>query len=1445
MALQITRVALDAFAVTNRKDVYVFQDIQENAAESIFYLKIDESLCRVYDTVETEDSPIGYDRCDTRATEAETMSTASYHPSISVSEQVGQDPDRQSLAESLVDQPGKPRESLVLQLYGINRPSQSLLERLTHRIIFKLDDAALEIMCGLYARNQKLKLTPSDVQFLQTPGATPSRQLRILVPLWVREIHALFFYFLQSLSTLALKPKYASQETHIRFQVPQSVQNMCLSAGLPTELHQDLLFLYIRPHTQGRGMAVFSVSLADSSGRLVPPQPSEVSPHEGGWNPANLDLTLSVCAQGTEAVLEDDQESPHRGGGYQLKVDIWEKGNVGITDLSAKLHLCLKQALCDYILELYFLPQPIARIDEMLQLEDSPSATSPFVVLEPSPPEPSRRESLDSPRRTLFEKGEVRVPSSLGFLSQRSHESGGVLSPDTPVQGEPHRSHCDTVSVTTATDDVFRSLDASGKDDAAFDPPPEVASSTAGFEAASSAAGLTWQEKELNRRETEAMDAYQREAHHGRQGVLENTYSSLVPQHFAETCRLSSRSVAHYSFPLLGSYSSEVFLNETLSFCTVLCPDLTLSTFRLGSNGVYAHYIPQKTSRIRSSVEVEETKFVAVGRNLKQWDEARSPDVVEIRLTQPWIDAQAKQSLQMFHPLDSKKISKTVDCPLTSLAKDRPSFIPRQRLLLLSLSHKMAELWLYNLSEELVTQVRNRLDGLNKWQQTRVGFLHHLLAQKMGLFQHTRAQDLREWTTLAAKHCSSLQDTVILYRNPSPVSTASSQRQQRPQPIPALESLYQEAVPTGHTPHTMDPVYNHGHQVRESHAHFRRTYESRDLLGKVFTSWPNQSGAGAVPVEASLIRQLKRLARLLHFCSSRLLLRPPPAPPGHTPMPTQTAWFDGIRNETLSRYIQYLKTLNFEEITERASPQLQQRRSGGGSHTPTRLPQPAPPVSVLPQKFYKCMQRSWTHGIILVELTFVEERFDVKLLTLESSRLNGQKSLNPEAHSLFSCECARYKDLIHLHSFMHDFHLSVVLGMVSGEREIPEWLDLKAFLEQFTRENKHPPTFNRHRLERGQIKVPLPNVKPAQLYHHILAHSDVFNMHTLELGPAGTSTASSSTSSICLHIDVSPQSLGPTTSPQLSKLLQDAHESYSIHVVAMCEDANPHCLVLAFYLLLVNFRDKFPRLTRDRHSSSIVLAPLSSQYNILPSPDELAQQSSETELHLSVRKRRMKLGLDPHQRSVSSQLVVDGALIAEHMRSLQGHFEGVVKNALHHMRRDELWKRMLYGGHKTDPSKPAMMQASFEQLRCDEFRDLLRLVTICPLEKLDPQLSALRRQTKKWFRRLMSAMKIRFSESVRVYKTENENYFFTVVINPDWADMVVLAQSDRDGKSQGLYAVYRKPKEGSLVPQDQRPLTAHVEADRQHIENVVNFCCCYLWASMLDSTPPQPQLNLL
>ena len=61
------------------------------------------------------------------------------------------------------------------------------------------------------------------------------------------------------------------------------------------------------------GIAVFSVSLTTSEGELVPPGQCEIAPREGGWDPAILQRTHSVCAQGTEAVLEGVEEIPESG----------------------------------------------------------------------------------------------------------------------------------------------------------------------------------------------------------------------------------------------------------------------------------------------------------------------------------------------------------------------------------------------------------------------------------------------------------------------------------------------------------------------------------------------------------------------------------------------------------------------------------------------------------------------------------------------------------------------------------------------------------------------------------------------------------------------------------------------------------------------------------------------------------------------------------------------------------------------------------------------------------------------------------------------------------------------------------------------------------------------------------------------------------------------------
>ena len=76
--------------------------------QAVSKIRRGEKRCKYFSSPETVSS-------------TETLSTTSRHPSIS--EHVGSEVERRAPGECLFfDQPGKPRESLVLQLYGINKP---------------------------------------------------------------------------------------------------------------------------------------------------------------------------------------------------------------------------------------------------------------------------------------------------------------------------------------------------------------------------------------------------------------------------------------------------------------------------------------------------------------------------------------------------------------------------------------------------------------------------------------------------------------------------------------------------------------------------------------------------------------------------------------------------------------------------------------------------------------------------------------------------------------------------------------------------------------------------------------------------------------------------------------------------------------------------------------------------------------------------------------------------------------------------------------------------------------------------------------------------------------------------------------------------------------------------------------------------------------------------
>ena len=314
-----------------------------------------------------------------------------------------------------------------------------------------------------------------------------------------------------------------------------------------------------------------------------------------------------------------------------------------------------------------------------------------------------------------------------------------------------------------------------------------------------------------------------------------------------------------------------------------------------------------------------------------------------------------------------------------------------------------------------------------------------------------------------------------------------------------LESFYQECPPLAPPQQTADIVYNHGQQFRECHANHRRQAESQDLLGRVFTSWQSRVSDSSGPVNSATISALKRMSRLLHYCTAPLLITQcvsSPSSPTHSgksvasPARSRTgsveggggglmsAWIEKIKEEVLQVYIDYLGTLGFQAIKERttAATSIHGRHQRQGSRTSQSSGRSTPHTQPASQaqsssslRLYKCLQRSWQGGIMLIELLFQADQFMVKLYTLERSRLGNQGSIRPEIQGLFSAECARFKDFIHVHSFMYDFHLRFLLDLLNQTRQLPKGLaiDVRKYMEFIYKHNKPIPSFVRNLFSKG------------------------------------------------------------------------------------------------------------------------------------------------------------------------------------------------------------------------------------------------------------------------------------------------------------------------------------------------------------------------------------------
>ena len=200
---------------------------------------------------------------------------------------------------------------------------------------------------------------------------------------------------------------------------------------------------------------------------------------------------------------------------------------------------------------------------------------------------------------------------------------------------------------------------------------------------------LAWHHKEKLRRKHEAKETVMKEAYFGNSGILEPVYQSPIPCHLERAHTLGSPTVTQLSFSLLGSYSAQTFLSQAMAEIQERCPDITLNAFKRvqEETPLYIHYVPDKDlTRVSQAVpELANLRYIVIGRNLQQWEECCNPTLPEFRATPVSLDPQTKQPLQLFQSLHSKKVVRNVEPPLQLSAIGKNVFIPRQRLVVMTI----------------------------------------------------------------------------------------------------------------------------------------------------------------------------------------------------------------------------------------------------------------------------------------------------------------------------------------------------------------------------------------------------------------------------------------------------------------------------------------------------------------------------------------------------------------------------------------------------------------------------------------------------------------------------------------------------------------------------------------------------------------------------------------
>ncbi|XP_067997638.1 KICSTOR complex protein SZT2 isoform X2 [Melanerpes formicivorus] len=1461
-AIQALRSVLNAFSVVNRKNMFVYQ---ERATKSVFYLRLTETTYsgKVWEA-ESVPSPTSRSLALTRSQEPiytedlmgsrSSLDTASCR-SVDSARPVGQ-----------VDR------HIQLMVHGVAPAGPEITDELVKVLRRRLDEATLDIITVMLVRN--CKLTPADVEFIQPPGTPPTEVLQFaLPPSALPWLHAVAYYLRQNLLIFLHTPKYTDSNVEHHFK-----HYFNHNGSIPD---QDL-YLYNKPGGQGtggKGIACIALTFVDEHG-----SPTSL-PHVERPDPLKLRSSSPVIGllrdTDFESLTAVSRHQPEAGSLHSepcvlVRLDIWEKGNISLLQLSEKLRGALRHALCDAVMEFLVLPAPLCM--------ESPCPLGPADLEELSSAGGLRRTMSETKGLALATGGTGRsCPPPLHFTSAPSPGSG---EPVTPTSKLGRRSFWDMLSKAESSE-----LGSPKTTDDIVLERPEEARTRRRHKTESVKQHLSQDRATVTAELEQAQRRRACQLEEGDVGTMHPLFNQTCQQWMAFMNNLGCPSVQQCSAEIVSRFLLSSILVEVVSLVTALASDTTVKVFeRVGYHQDTA-FLPYKPGQSGSPRPGAVRHFILLGRNFQQWRCSTE---------------QVHKGLQRFEAMEFTSAERGSDASLAGR-----DLAPRQRFLFLEIIDKKLTLYTYNWSPDLGANLNCSLTRLLQWQNARSHIVHCLLSQKLGLFHHHCFMDT-PWHEDSKQEPNPFLNSTLevdaLIRSASPPPSKEQGRLSssarglpslhfHPDVVPFDEALRDvtavKRIPHGPDPGPFDPVSRHGAQFLEIKSMERKELEKQMKIENLFVTWQQRSAQSNMPISLADLETLKQSSRLVHYCATPLLFDPvfrqqiqtdqqgkaegkkrhrsndstaSGRDRSHSCDSTESLpckgkeepWLQEMCNAFLQQYIQYLQSMGFILVQVRPpSPTTRSSTSriralasmgveGRGSFSYTKPKAEGSPKSTSPAVATYHLQRALPGGIVLMELAFQGYYFCVKQYALECSRIPMGQSVNSQLSMLFTEECDKVRDLMHVHSFSYDFHLRIVHQYLLGSHmTLRQGYHLTSFLEDFIAHHTDIPKFGRNHVFQGTLALPTNMITAHQLYNYIADHANTYHMKPLRMARPATSSDSKKGTPGTEQNEYALVSIWNSSGSYKDSEGLRHHDDFDVSLL-VCHSAAPfeeqseaerRMLRLRFYVIMTSQRELFPRLTADMRRFKKL--PRLQREVLEPVVGRAAWEAAEPETSVGQQQpAEQELWQDVED---SSEFYAGGTqvrlgpglfytsplfpLLASEVASAQKQLSSMVQLAKCHCRRDNLWKRLFL----LEPL--ASDKLKLGKLSLVELEELLDAVHGKSIADVDPQLGCFLTMTVSWYQSLIKVLLSRFPQSCRHFHNAETGTQYLVVLNQKFTDCFVLVFLDSHSGKTSLTVVFREPF--PVQPQNSESPLPQLVSTYHHLESVINTACFNLWTGLL------------